>query len=175
MFQAPEDNLAEINLHEGQVVADLGAGSGFHSIAAAKLVGESGTVYAVEIQKPLLENIKSRAKEEGVTNVKVIWGDIDETDGIKIADNVCDVVIIANTFFQIEKKDECAKNAFRLLKPGGTLFLLDWSGSFGHLGPQPTAVVKPDRAKSYFEPIGFKLIREFDAGDHHYGIIFKKG
>jgi ubiquinone/menaquinone biosynthesis C-methylase UbiE len=174
MFSSPDENLSNINLHSGQVVADLGSGSGFHAISAAKMVGESGTVYAIEIQKDLLNTVKTRAEEEGLSNVKVIWGDIDSPGGIKLADETCDVVIMANVFFQVQDKNICVAEASRILKEGGKLILIDWKESLSDHKVHKFHVIKLEEAKPYFVNAGFLPIKEFDAKAHHYGIVFIK-
>lgn len=174
MLSKPEDNLLKLGLQQGQVVADLGAGTGHHSIEAAKQVGSSGRVYAVEIQKDKLDLISRNAQEQNVSNVKVIWGDIDEPMGVKLDDGLCDAIILANVFFQIEKKNDCVREAFRILKPGGKILLLDWQDSFGHMGPHPDHVVTPNMARPYFQEVGLEEVDSFDAGHHHYGLIFRK-
>ena len=67
-------------------VADLGAGSGHYTLAAAKKVGESGRVYAIEVQKDLLTRIKNLAQTEHINNVEVIWGDVENRGGTKLKD-----------------------------------------------------------------------------------------
>src|SRR3989344_9329532 len=98
-FTDPEKIVAELHLREGMSVADFGAGTGHHAIEAGKRVGEKGRVYAIEVQKDLLSNIKTAAKEAKLANIEVIWGDIETPHGTKIADNSIDAVAITNVFF----------------------------------------------------------------------------
>ena len=61
MFTDPQKNIKELGLTPGMHIADLGAGSGFYVLEAAKRVGDKGRVYAVDVQKDILQKIKNRA------------------------------------------------------------------------------------------------------------------
>jgi len=196
-FSDPQKNIQQFGLIEGMKVADLGAGSGAYTVAAARQVGNSGRVYAVEIQKELLSRIKSSAdgaanqvsvssrKESassdsmrkvfyGATNVEVIWGDIESLGGTKIKDALIDAVIVSNVLFQIEDKKGLVEEAKRILKPKGRVLVVDWKDSFGGMGPHADHVVSEQSAKKLFEESGFSLERSIPAGDHHYGFIAVK-
>jgi ubiquinone/menaquinone biosynthesis C-methylase UbiE len=173
MFSDPIKNLAELDVQDGMKVADIGAGSGFYSIEAAKKVGARGLVYAVDVQQDLLERLKKSAALVGLHNIEIIWGNAEKIGGTKLRENIADRVIVSNVLFQIEPKDRdnFVLELKRIVKPGGKLLVVDWqSGS--PLTP-PTAVPVMT-AEALFQKAGWTLEKNFDAGDHHYGIIFKK-
>ncbi len=174
MFSNPEKNISQFNIDPGHVVVDLGSGSGHYTLASATLAGRSGKVFAVDIQKDLLQRLKKAAHEQNLTNVEVVWGDIDEPRGTTLRDAIADRVIIGNTLFQVENKINLIEEARRILKPKGKLLLIDWASSFGGLGPQIEDIISKDSARVMFEAHGFVFDKEFNAGDHHYGLIFKK-
>lgn len=154
-------------------IADLGAGSGAYVIAAAKHIGQ-GTAYAVEVQKELLAKIKNDADRAGLDNIEYIWGDIEEHKGTKIGDGIMDAVIVSNTLFQVGDKEATLHEAYRILKPKGKLLIIDWTDSFGGLGPAENAVFPKDRAKDLAVKTGFVFESEFDPGAHHYALIYLK-
>jgi len=174
MFADPEKNVRQFYLKEGWRVADFGAGSGAYAVAAAKRVGETGSVLAVEVQKELVAKVQKYAQEEGVDNVEVLWGDIEELGGSKIADKSVDAVILANVLFQVEDKRGLLSEVKRVLVPGGKVFVIDWTESFGGVGPQPDMVISLQEAKRMLGEAGFASDREFDAGERHYGFAFTK-
>src|SRR3989338_5671081 len=102
-FSDPAKNIQQFGLGSHMRVADLGAGSGAYTIAAARAV-PSGAVYAVDIQQGLVSRVKQSAAERGLTNVFPVWGDLEEAGGSKLADNAADAVIVANTLFQVGHK-----------------------------------------------------------------------
>jgi len=173
-FVEPSVVTTHFHLREGDVIADFGAGSGYFLEVLSKAVGVSGRVYACEIQRELVEKMGNLARSQGLTNVDPIWCDLEEAGGVKIANGVLDAVILINTLFQVEDKSAIIKEASRTLRSGGKLLVVDWSESFGGLGPQPNQVLNQPEAQALIESEGFVFERSFDSGDHHYGIAFKK-
>jgi len=171
-FSNPQENIKKLRLGEGKLVADFGAGSGVYTHLAASIVGETGSIYAVDIQKEILSKISNDASEGGV--VEVLWGDIDEPNGSGIKSELLDAVILSNTLFQLENKEQAALEVSRVLKSKGKVLLIDWSESFGGLGPQKSAVVSKDSAVSLFTKVGFEVDKELAAGAHHNGVVFTK-
>ena len=174
MFLEPEKNLAQFHIDPGMKVADMGAGTGFYALLLAELVGPSGKVYALDIQKDLLTKLKSDALAKNLNNIEVIWCDVDEINGTTLQEKTVDRVVVTNTLFQMEKKDSFVQEIYRILKPNGKLMLVDWSDSYAGLGPTPEDIIKPDAARVLCEHVGFVFEKEISAGDHHYGFVFKK-
>jgi ubiquinone/menaquinone biosynthesis C-methylase UbiE len=174
MFSQPEKNIEQFAVDPGMKVVDLGSGAGFYSLILAEFVGKTGKVFAVDIQQDLLLRLKNEAFKKGIDNIEIIWGDVDEADSTRLNDSSIDRVIIANTLFQTDDKDAVVKEAYRILKPKCTVLLIDWTDSFGGLGPHASRIIKPEQAKIIFEKAGFSFLRDIRAGDHHYGMIFIK-
>ena len=95
MFSDPVKNLKAFGLREDNIVADLGAGTGYYSLAAGKIVSR-GKVYAVELVKEYLSTIKNKVKEAHLSNVECLWGDVERIGGTKIGDNIADVLVAYN-------------------------------------------------------------------------------
>jgi len=152
-------------------VVDFGAGSGAYVFAIAKRLENTGHVYAVDIQQDLLRRIKNDAHRAGFRNVEIVWGDLEHPGGSKIADRHADLVLISNLLFQVEDKRAVLEEARRILKLTGRLAVIDWSDSFGGIGPRKRDVVKKEQAVELCEASGFEVVQEFSAGAHHYGLI----
>lgn len=173
-FSNPEENIKALGIYEGMVIADLGAGTGAYTLPLAERVGETGRVYAIEVQKDFLTNIKNEAAARGFKNIELLWGDIERLGGTKIKDGAVDAVVVSNVLFQAEDKEGLLREASRILKIGGKLLLIDWSDSFGNLGPSPAMVVTKEDARAKSEAIGFVLKSEIPVGEHHYGLLMLK-
>lgn len=173
-FVKPNMVVSHFHLKPGDVVADYGAGSGFFLKTLADAVGETGKVYAIEIQKALVERLGELAHSQALSNVHPLWCDLEEVGGIKIADCELDAVILVNTLFLIEDKETAITEMLRTLRRGGQFIVIDWSESFAGMGPQPSHVVSQSDALTLLEAQGCTLEREFPAGDHHYGFVCKK-
>ena len=110
---------------------------------------------------------------EGIHNIEAIWGNIEKIGGTKLREAMADRVIVSNVLFQIEQKDRdnfCLE-AKRITKPGGKILIIDWN-AVTPLGPKE--FITKAAAQSLFEKAGFKYEREFDAGDHHYGLVMTR-
>lgn len=175
MFSDPAANVAQLGLQPNEIVADLGSGSGVYALAAAKVLNGTGRVYAVEIQKDLVARIQSSAREAHLGNIQAVWGHIEERGGTKVADQSVDAVILSNVLFQTENKDGVMVEVARILRPGGRMLLIDWTGSFGHLGPHPDHVFTEAAARTLLEKNRFIIDRPISAGNYHWGLLVRKG
>jgi ubiquinone/menaquinone biosynthesis C-methylase UbiE len=157
------------------IVADLGCGAGNYAIPAAKMVGTTGNVFAVDVQQDLLTRLKTEAMQANVhSSIDVVWGDIDEVEGSTLRPDSVDRVLLANILFQVEKNEALITEAYRIAKRGSLTLLIDWTDSFGGLGPQGSHIVPAHTARELCESVGFTFVRDISAGDHHYGMVFKK-
>lgn len=173
-FAHPERNVRAFSLQPGMVVADFGAGSGAYVFAMAEALGNVGHVFAVDVQKDLLRRIHSEAQRRGLDTVSIVWGDVEAAHGSKIADASVDRVLISNMLFQAEHKNRVLKEAMRILKDDGQLYVIEWSDSFGGLGPQKQDIVTEDALLEIADREGFEATGRFRAGAHHYGVRFRK-
>ncbi len=170
----PETVSTHFHLNEGDMVADFGAGSGFFLKPLSLAVGETGRVFACDIQKGLVETLGEQARLQNLSNIHPLWCDLEEANGIKIGTGELDAAIVVNTLFMIDDKETAITEMSRTMRKGGKFFVVDWTESFAGIGPQPGHVVTAEAAKSLFESSGFVFEREYPAGEHHYGIAFRK-
>ncbi len=174
MIDDPKRVVKEFMVREGSTVADLGVGYGYYAYALSEAVGEQGKVFAVDIQKDMLERLKKESDEKGIKNIEIIWGDVEIVGGTKLRAESVDAAIIINVLFQVESKAGLVSEAARILKVGGKLLVVDWTESFGSMGPQPEMVVDESTARQIFETNKFEFQKNINAGEHHYGLVFTK-
>lgn len=173
MFSNPQNVLGQVHVDPGMITADFGCGLGYYTLVLSDLVGPSGKVFGYDIQKDLLGRLKTEITQKGIENIELIWADLDEPNSTKLKENTLDRVIMTNILFQVEDKKALIREAKRVLKKSGKVVVVDWMDSFGGLGPHKADVVKKEIAKRIFEEEGFVLEREINAGEHHYGLVFK--
>lgn len=171
-FSDPRENVLQLGLRDGMTVADFGTGTGHYARAAAGVVGSSGTVYAVDVQEDILKHLKLNSHEQHLQVIKTVWGDIEKPGGTTLRDRSLDAVILANALFQVEDRAGLLAEIMRVIKPGGKLLVIDWSGSFGGMGPASEHVVPEGEAEKLFTDAGFHKEKSFAGGPHHYGIVF---
>jgi ubiquinone/menaquinone biosynthesis C-methylase UbiE len=170
MFADPVKNLKQLGLRENMLVVDLGAGTGFYSIAAAKMVPH-GKVYAIEIVRDYLPTIRNKAKEAHLSNLECLHGNIEKLGGTKLKDCLADVLIISNVLSQAEDREGFIAEAKRILKPGGKILLIDWTDNHTLAAPVQEKLILKEKALELFARKNISLEREIDAGSHHYGIV----
>ncbi len=174
MFMEPSAILAMCHLQTTDVVADFGAGSGFVSRAAAVLVPQ-GSVFAIEIHRDIVARLTREVAEMHIANLHPLWGDIEILGGSKLGDASVDFLILSNILFQLDDRQGCLQEVNRVLKPGGRVLVVDWTESFGGMGPRPEMVLTKQQAIELCTRLGFTILTDtMKAGDHHYAILFKK-
>ena len=173
-FSDPSAVLEHVQIRPGSTVVDIGAGLGTYSILAAERVGDDGSVYAVEVQLDHVDTLKVLTNKEEIGNLHVLWGDAELPEGTKLKDQIADTVILTNVLFTIEDKNGLIEEIKRILKPGGQILVVDWSDSFGGIGPQPQNIVSEKITRDLFTQSDFKLEEKIPAGSHHYGMILSK-
>lgn len=160
-------------IENGMVVADFGTGGGAYILPLLEMVGTYGEVFAVDVQAIKLARILNEAKRYGHKNLSVIHSDLESRDGSHLKDRYCDRVIISNLFHKVEDKDAVIIEARRVLKKTGMLIIIDWIDSFDLIGPHKDSIFTKEKAIARAEKAGFELFKEWAAGDHHYGLVFK--
>ncbi len=167
--------LNKITVTERQKVAELGCGNfGFFTFPLARLVGRSGKVYAVDILKSTLTEIKDRATKENMPQIIPIWSNLEVFKGTKIETASLDSCLLINVLHQSEKRVEIIREASRLLKSGGKLLIVEWSNADSPLGPKPEKRLKLESLKIAAVKLGFDVKEEFIAGPYHYGLVLIK-
>lgn len=167
--------LEKAGIEEKMKVADLGCGRrGYFALQSAKLVGDRGIVYAIDVVKEALENVQSSAKLFGITNIQTIWADLEIYKSTKIPDGTIDLAMLNNVLFQTKKEIEIIKEATRILKKGGKFLVTDWKKIKAPFGPPLENRVEAEKVKQYTESVGLELKKEFDAGPYHYALVFVK-
>ena len=128
-----------LRIADGRSVADIGAGSGWFTVRAAKRVGAAGQVFAVEINQDFVDHITRRAKDEGFKNIKPILGKAD--DPTLPAASV-DAVLILKTYHEIAEPVTLMKKLKVAMKKGGLVGIIDRDGNGADHGLDETTIIK---------------------------------
>ncbi len=171
MFSDPVKNLKAWGVREGDIVVDLGAGTGFYTVALSPMV-PSGKVYAIELEADFLTTIKNKVKEAGLKNVECLLGNAERLGGTHLKEGTAEKALASNILSQVEFQEKFIQEIKRILKPNGEVLLIDWlpvSQVFKH-----KSAIPKEKAKQLFQEAGFIFVRDIDTGAHHYGMIFKR-
>jgi ubiquinone/menaquinone biosynthesis C-methylase UbiE len=167
--------LRKIAVHEGETVAELGCGHFGHFVfPVAKLIGKSGTLYAVDVLPSVLDEIKKRAHTENLPQIKTVWSNLEIFKGTAIESSSVDTALLINTLNQSEKKLEILRETVRLLKQGGKLLIVDWKSDALLFGPKPEHRLKIEALRQGAPKLSLTIIEEFEVGEHYHAFLLKK-
>ncbi len=142
-----------LKITEGKSVADIGAGSGWFTVRAAKRVGETGRVYAVEINEDAIKYIDERAAKENFTNIKTILGVEDDP---KLPENSVDAVLILKTYHEIAQPIKVLENLRKSLKKDALVGVIDRNGNGQDHGINKEIVIEEAKRT------GYVLVEQYD-------------
>ncbi|MBU0707284.1 methyltransferase domain-containing protein [Patescibacteria group bacterium] len=169
----PQKIIQKAGVSYSMKVADFGCGgSGIFSLQAAKAVGDKGIVYAVDILKSVLASVLSKARMQGINNVKTVWSNLEIFKATKIPDNNLDCGLLINTLFQSKRQKEMLQEVKRMIKREGMMLIVDWKPQGAPFGPLETDRVSAEKIEAIARDLGFQLLESFEAGPYHYGLLF---
>ncbi|OPY29989.1 MAG: hypothetical protein A4E27_00083 [Methanobacterium sp. PtaU1.Bin242] len=161
----PELVFGKLELKEGDHFLDMGCGTGDYSQYAAKIIGNSGQVYALDIQDELITNLKEKAHQKGLKNIKAFISDI--ALPLPVEDKSVDVCFISTVLHSVDlsKHGTLLFNEIRrVLKPEGRLVIIECKTEDLSRGPPPDMRISPEELENSVEKHGFLKINQVDLG-----------
>ena len=173
-FLDPNSLVGGFEIKEGMMVADFGCGAGYFTILIAEKIGSSGKIYALDVQEYALDNVRAKAKINSLNNVETIRSNLEVLGSSSLPNESQDLVLLANILFQSSKKSEIIQEAKRVLKIGGRIIVIDWEKGTGGFGPPENSRISDLEMSDLVQKEGFVFQKKIDAGQFHFGFIFKK-
>ena len=167
-WQNPEAILASIGLRPGFTFMDIGCGGGFFALPAARIVGNKGKVYGLDIDAKSIASLNSEATKEGLKNLYPTVGRAEESI---LCHQCADIVFFGIVLHDFEDPLKVLENARKMLGPEGRLVNLDWKKAPTPIGPPVPIRFSEEKAIKLIEAAGFREITLSDAGPYHYIII----
>jgi len=121
--EKPSKLIELMGIKPGDHIADIGAGSGYHVRRIAPIVGEEGQVFAVDIQPEMLAILDRGLKREGIENVTMVLGEIDDP---KLPPESIDMAFMVDVYHEFSHPFEMTAALCQALKPGGRLILVEY-------------------------------------------------
>lgn len=181
-FINARDVISRLNLKGNEVFMDAGCGDGHAAMEAYDIMDDDATIYALDIYKPSIEDLKKDLKEKGITNVIPIQSDI--TGDIALEDDTVDVCLMINVFHgfvAMKTVDKAIAELKRIVKPGGRIAIMDFKKMEAKYGPPLKARVSPEEVEEMFAKHGLKMVQmDNEVGEDleegiksHYLVMFE--
>ncbi len=151
--------LEALAIKPGQHVCDIGCGNGFYTLELARLVGPTGTVYAVDIQPEMLRMLAHRAAAEGLANIRPILGTAVDP---RLPPGRLDLVLCVDVYHEFSHPAEMLARIRESLAADGRLVLAEFRGEDPAVPIKPLHKMTKQQVLKELEPAGFRLDRSFD-------------
>lgn len=161
----PQTILLQLGLQKGMSMADMGCGTGFFSLPAAKIVGRDAPVYAMDLSPEMLEIVSRRAAAEQIGNIQPVQV---EAYDFKVENGAVRFGLISHVLHEIPQKERFLQEAFRILEPGGTLALLEWQPKNQQSGPSLAERIAPEEMEALLAKFGFTQTNSYPINNDAY-------
>jgi SAM-dependent methyltransferase len=169
--EQPDRALDLIGIAKDSTIADVGAGNGYITWRLAQRVGSKGKVYAVDVQREMLDMLRMNMRDRKIVNVEPILGAFDDP---KLPEGAIDLIILVDVYHEFSEPQKMLRKMRDSLKPDGRLVLLEYRGE------DPTVPIRPEhkmtvqQVKAELEPEGLRLDKLMDELPRQHILIFRK-
>ncbi|HEX9264391.1 MAG TPA: methyltransferase domain-containing protein [Candidatus Binatia bacterium] len=168
-YQKPHEVLTALNLKPGEVIADIGAGSGYFTFRLAHQVGAKGKIYAVDVSPDMILHVNRRIREEKTTNVVSILADADDP---LLPDRSVNRFFICEVWHHVENQTKYLSLMKKMLKPAGEVVMIDFHKKELPFGPPLQMKIAREDLIKQLESNGFRLANEHTFLPYQYFLVF---
>jgi arsenite methyltransferase len=168
-YQKPHEVIMALGLRPGEIIADIGAGSGYFTFRLAHHVGDKGRVYAVDVSPDMILHINRRIRELKVSNVVSVLA---EPDDPLLADKSIDRFFFCDSWHHIENQTQYLSLIKRMLKPKGQVVMIDFHKKDLPVGPPLQMKIAREDVIKQLESNGFDLAKEHTFLPYQYFLVF---
>lgn len=168
-YQKPHEVLKALAVKEGEVIADIGAGSGYFTVRLAHHVGAQGRVYAVDVSADMIRHLHARVRDLRLLNVSPILARPDDP----LLPQPVDRFVIVNVWHHIEDQAGYLALMKKNLKPGGQVIMIDFHKREVPVGPPPAMKIAREDLLAQMKTHGFELAAEHTFLPYQYFLVFR--
>jgi ubiquinone/menaquinone biosynthesis C-methylase UbiE len=165
----PDRMLSALDIKKGSVVADIGAGVGYHVWRLAEIVGPAGKVIGEDIQDGMIRLLKKNVDDRKLRNVEIVLGT--PTDP-KLPAKALDLVLMVDVYHEFSEPATMMKHIQNALKPDGRVVLVEFRKEDPRVPIQPLHKMSVEEVRSELEPLGFKFQRSLEFLPWQHILIF---
>ncbi|MBC9783665.1 methyltransferase domain-containing protein [Heliobacterium chlorum] len=168
----PVDKMLDLlQVEKGSYLADLGCGVGYVTIPAAERVGREGHLFALDLQEQMIIEGRRRSQDAGLRNIAWI---LNPEDSLPLPANSVDAVIMVAVFHELKNRSGYVEEAYRILRAGGRLGVVDWKPGFTEIGPPQDHRVAPVEVEALLAQRNFSDILTTDISEGYYMTVGQK-
>ena len=168
--EAPSKAIAALGLKTGDVVADIGAGSGYYTVRLAAAVGPTGHVVATDLQPGMLALIKARVAREGLTNVELVQGRADDP---VLPAKTFDLLLMVDVYHELAAPQVFVRKLKTALKPGGRLVLIEFRREDPRVPIREEHKMSVSQVREELGADGFRIDRVIDVLPWQHIIVLR--
>jgi arsenite methyltransferase len=168
-YQKPHEVLTALNLKPGEIIADIGAGSGYFTFRIAHHLGAKGKVFAVDVSPDMVRHVNRRIRDLKTTNVVTVLADPDDP---LLAERSINRFFICNVWHHVESPTKYLATMKRMLKPGGEIVMIDFHKKELPFGPPLQMKIAREDLIKQMETNGFRLSNEHTFLPYQYFLVF---
>jgi predicted methyltransferase len=170
--QRPDEVIRTMGLRDGQVVADLGAGSGYFTRRMAQAVAPSGRVYAVDVQPEMIALLKGNLEKAGIENVVPVLGTADDP---KLPTGALDWILLVDVYHELQQPKAVLARMREALKPTGRVALIEYRlEGLTALHIREEHRMSPKQVLAEWEPAGYRLVKRHEFLPTQHFFVFEK-
>jgi cyclopropane fatty-acyl-phospholipid synthase-like methyltransferase len=166
-----DEVVARLGLKPGDVVADLGAGTGPFEVALARAVTPKGKVYAVDVDRGFFDYISQKAQAAGVSNVQTVLGEFTDP---KLPSRDVDVAFFHDVLHHIQDRAGYMKSLMPYLKPSARIVVIDYLPAKSPHAAQPELVVSPEQTAAWLAGLGFHPTTQVDLFTDKWYVVYSR-
>jgi len=167
----PSALIASLGLSPGDVACDVGAGSGYHTLRMAQVVGAAGRVYAADIQPEMLDMLQRRAGAAGLENVSAVQNTQSDTG---LEPETCDIVLLVDVYHEFSQPEAMLRSMRAALKPGGAIVLVEFRAEDPRIPVKALHKMSKAQIMRELPANGLKLVREVNSLPWQHVMFFQR-
>lgn len=168
-YQKPHEVVHALGLKPGEIIADIGAGSGYFTFHLARHIGEKGKVYAVDVSAEMILHVNRRIREFKANNVVTILADPDDP---LLPEQSVNRFFICDVWHHIGNQTKYLSLMKKMLKPGGEVVIIDFHKKELPFGPPMQMKIAREDLIKQFDSNGYRLTKEHTFLPYQYFLVF---
>jgi SAM-dependent methyltransferase len=168
--EAPTKAVAALGVRAGQVVADIGAGSGYYTMLLSAAVGPAGRVYATDIQPEMLSLIRAKIDARRISNVELVLGSATES---RLPEAALDLALMVDVYHELSRPQAFLQTLKRAIKPEGRLVLIEFRKESPGVPIRPEHKMSVREARMELEAEGYRWERVIDVLPWQHILVFR--